>query len=200
MLIKQENQVFTSSIPILLQWLFIGYKEYWLLSSCDTVRSLGNLLLLLLSLISRGDFSLVEFRVSYIILHPDFYKIFVINMPQLPFEGKIWGTCLKDQCFKCFLSIWNYLLPFVHPSVFLFIHPWWHHEMETFSALLAICAGNSLVPGEFPPQRPVTWSCDVFFDLCLNKQLSKQWWGWWFETLSYPFWRHRNVVCPSQMP
>ena len=36
--------------------------------------------------------------------------------------------------------------------------------METFSALLAICAGNSPVPGEFPTQRPVTWSFDVFFD------------------------------------
>ena len=34
--------------------------------------------------------------------------------------------------------------------------PWWRHQMETFSALLAICAGNSPVPGEFPTQRPVT--------------------------------------------
>ena len=33
--------------------------------------------------------------------------------------------------------------------------------METFSVLLAICAGNSPVPGEFPEQRPVTWSFDV---------------------------------------
>ena len=29
--------------------------------------------------------------------------------------------------------------------------------------------------------RPVTRSFDVFFDLRLNKQLSKQWWGWWFS-------------------
>ena len=41
--------------------------------------------------------------------------------------------------------------------------------METFSALLALCAGNSPVSGEFPAQRPVTRSFDVFFDLCLNK-------------------------------
>ena len=40
--------------------------------------------------------------------------------------------------------------------------------METFSALLAICAGNSPVPGEFPAQRPVTQSFDIFFDLRLN--------------------------------
>ena len=40
---------------------------------------------------------------------------------------------------------------------------WWRHQMETFSALLAICAGNSPVPGEFPAQRPVTRSFDFFF-------------------------------------
>ena len=64
--------------------------------------------------------------------------------------------------------------------------------METFSALLAICAGNSLVRGEFPTQRPVMRSFDVFFDLHLNKWLSKQRWGWWFETPPCPLWRHRN--------
>ena len=37
--------------------------------------------------------------------------------------------------------------------------------MDTFYALLAICAGNSPVPGEFPTQRPVTRSFDVYFDL-----------------------------------
>ena len=42
---------------------------------------------------------------------------------------------------------------------------WWRHQMETFSALLALCVGNSPVPGEFPTQRPVTRSFDVFFDL-----------------------------------
>ena len=46
------------------------------------------------------------------------------------------------------------------------------------------------VPGEFPAQRPVTRSFDVFFDLRLNKRLRKQSWGWWFETLSHPLWRH----------
>ena len=45
--------------------------------------------------------------------------------------------------------------------------------METFSALLAICAENSPVSGEFPAQRPVTRSYDVFFDLRLDWQLSK---------------------------
>ena len=47
------------------------------------------------------------------------------------------------------------------------------HQIETFSALLALCAGNSPVTGEFPSQRPVTRSFDVFFDLGLIKRLSK---------------------------
>ena len=42
---------------------------------------------------------------------------------------------------------------------------WWRHQMEKFSALLAICVGNSPVTGEFPAQRPVTRSFDIFFDL-----------------------------------
>ena len=81
---------------------------------------------------------------------------------------------------------------------------WWRHQMETFSTLLAICPGNSPVTGEFPAQRPVMRSFDVFFDLRLNKRLSKQSWGWWFETLSCPLWRHCNepsvIWTPVQQP
>ena len=46
------------------------------------------------------------------------------------------------------------------------------------------------VTGEFPTQRPVTRSFDIFLDLRLNRQLNKQWWGWWFETPSRTLWRH----------
>ena len=41
----------------------------------------------------------------------------------------------------------------------------WRHQMETFSALLALWAGNSAVTGKFPAQRPLTRSFYVFFDL-----------------------------------
>ena len=67
---------------------------------------------------------------------------------------------------------------------------WWRHQIETFSALLAICARNSPVIGEFLAQRPVTRGFDIFFDLCLN--------GWTnngengFETPDGPLWRHCN--------
>ena len=73
-------------------------------------------------------------------------------------------------------------------------NPWWHRQMEIFSALLATCAGNSPVTGEFPTQRPVTRSFDVFFDLRLNKRLSKKSWGWWFESPSRILWRHSNAM------
>ena len=39
---------------------------------------------------------------------------------------------------------------------------WWRHQMETFSELLALCAGKSSVTGEFSSQRPVTRSFDIF--------------------------------------
>ena len=45
--------------------------------------------------------------------------------------------------------------------------------MEMFSVLLAFCVWNSSVTGEFPSQRPVTRSFDVFFDLHLNQQLKQ---------------------------
>ena len=58
---------------------------------------------------------------------------------------------------------------------------WWRHFMETFSGLLALCCGNSPVFG-------------VFFDLRLNKPLSKLSLGWWFETPSRPLQSHCNVL------
>ena len=69
---------------------------------------------------------------------------------------------------------------------------WWRHQMETFFALLTLCLGNSPVTGEFPSQRPVTRSVDVFFELRLNRRLSKPSRRRWFETPSRSLWRHCN--------
>ena len=76
-------------------------------------------------------------------------------------------------------------------------YSWQRHQMETFPVLLVLCAGNSSVTGEFPSQRPVTRGFDVFFDLCLNKCLSKQSWSWWFESPSCPLSRHCNGIHPK---
>ena len=56
-----------------------------------------------------------------------------------------------------------------------------------------------------PLTKLVTRSFDNFFDLRLNKRLSKQSWSWWFETPSCPLWRHCNVymksaICKSKVP
>ena len=70
---------------------------------------------------------------------------------------------------------------------------WWHLQMETFSALLALCAGSSKVTGEFPSQRPVRRSFDVIFDLRLKAvelKLRRR----WFETPSRLLWRHCNYL------
>ena len=71
------------------------------------------------------------------------------------------------------------------------------HDMMTSSngnifRVTGHLCGEFTGPSEFPTQRPVTRRFDVFFDPRLNKQLSKQSWGWWFEALSRPSWRHRN--------
>ena len=73
-------------------------------------------------------------------------------------------------------------------------------SMETVSALLALCAGKLPVIGELPSQRPVMRSFDVFFDLRLNKRLSKQSWGWWFGTPSCSLWRHCNGILRTLTP
>ena len=73
----------------------------------------------------------------------------------------------------------------------------WFLDMMTSSngnifRVTGYLCGEFTGPSEFPAQRTVTRSLDVFFDLHPNKWLSKQWWGWWFETQSCPLWRHRN--------
>ena len=49
-------------------------------------------------------------------------------------------------------------------------------------------------PANSPHKWPVTRRSALFFDLRLNTRLSKQWWGWWFETPSRPVWRHCHEV------
>ena len=86
-------------------------------------------------------------------------------------RGQTWVTLGKGICFA-----------------------WWRHQMETFSALLTLCAAIPPVTGGYPSQRPVTRSFDVFFDLRLNKRLSKQSRRRWFETPSRSLWHHCNCI------
>ena len=64
--------------------------------------------------------------------------------------------------------------------------------METYSTLLALCAGNSPVDGEFLAQRPVTWSFDDLISCAWINDRVLQLWGWWFESPSRLSWCHCN--------
>ena len=91
----------------------------------------------------------------------------------------------------------------------MFPGKWWHHQMETFSALLAFMKGIHRSPvdsphrwippvtGGFPSQRPVTRTFDVFFDMRLNKRLNKESRRHWFETPLQSLWRHCNAMTMS---
>ena len=74
----------------------------------------------------------------------------------------------------------------------------WRH-CNVFTLYIPSALGDSLDLHDdvikwkhFHAQRPVTRSFDVFFDLRLNKWLSKQSWGWWLDMLLCPLWRHCN--------
>ena len=139
---------------------------------------------------------------------------FIVSQITLPEKWANWGPiCYKDiisigiltMKLRCYHDSLIFMMEILYPERTIPIMM--TSSNETFSALLAICAGNSPVPGEFPTQRPMTRSFDVFFDLHLNKRFSKQSWGWWLETLSWSLWRHCNVLkrdpepqCPRRTP
>ena len=80
------------------------------------------------------------------------------------------GNILYESAKNCFIHKTQH----ENPVLICGLHSisWWRHQTGTFSALMAICAGNSPVTGELPAQRPVTRIFDVFSNLLLNKRLS----------------------------
>ena len=69
----------------------------------------------------------------------------------------------------------------------------WKH-FPRYWPFVRVFTGHRWIPCT---SRPVTRRFDVFFDLRLNKLLSKQSGGWWFETPSRPLWRHCNGIFPQ---
>ena len=102
-------------------------------------------------------------------------------------QHQIWAnTSSKAAAVICLL----------HKDLAGWYFPHWSSMMTSsngniFRVTGSLC-GEFTGPGEFPTQRPVTRSFDVFFDLRLNKRLSKQPWGWWFETPSWSLRRQCN--------
>ena len=79
-----------------------------------------------------------------------------------------------------------------HLSLFS-LKSWWRHQMETFSALLALCVGNSPVPVNSPHKGQ--WRGAVMFSLIcarINGWVNNRE-AWWFETPSWSLWRQSNV-------
>ena len=74
---------------------------------------------------------------------------------------------------------------------------WRNFVMMTSSNGNIFCVTGPLC-GEFTGHRGISLTkasdAELFFDLCLNKRLSKQSWGWWFETPSRSLWRHCNAL------
>ena len=117
----------------------------------------------------------------------------------MKFSGKTVNTFLQSYFIGKFFGVKNSLKNFtrctwsksysLHDDVIK-----WTHFPRYWQFVRGIHR-SPVNSGEFPAQRPVTRSFDVFFDLRLNKRLSKQSWGWWFEMSSRPLWRHFNGTC-----
>ena len=89
----------------------------------------------------------------------------------------------------------NIILSYVTTVRAHWMYLWVRQHLMTSSNGNIFCVTGHLCrefTGEFPAQKPVMQSFDAFFHPCLNKRLSKQSWGWWFETSSHPLWRHCN--------
>ena len=85
-----------------------------------------------------------------------------------------------------------------HSLPFVVLNLMYLHFMMTSSSWKFSRVSGPLC-GEFTGHRwiPRTKAIDVFFDLRLNKRMSKQWWGWWFVTSRHSLWRHFNVLSGS---
>ena len=112
-----------------------------------------------------GEYNFVEFS-SHIIFNESNFDELMRNIPDLDMfsyaqphgivvliDRTLPISLANKRWFYCMLAYQNPM----HASTAS-----WRYQMETFSAPLALCPGNSPVTGEFPSQRPVTWSFVVF--------------------------------------
>ena len=59
------------------------------------------------------------------------------------------------------------------PETKQFYDPWWRHDKETLSALLALCEGNPMSPIDSPRKGPIKLGFGISFAVRLNKLLKK---------------------------
>ena len=111
-----------------------------------------------------------------------------------------WAPCWPHEpCYQGYHSIPFHLqvIIFMQRETFIIAYLWYDMVTSSNGNIFRVTGhlcGEFTDPGEFPAQRPVTQSFDVFVDLRSNKRLTKQWWGWWFEMPSCTLWRHYNEL------
>ena len=118
--------------------------------------------------------------------HVEYSLFFIVPINQSTLNsGPVMGTWTLP-------SGWN-LSSCQHPENPQIVWPWWRHQMETSSALLALCAGIHRSPVNITHKGQ--WRRALMFSLIwpFNKWFSKQSWGWWFETPSRSLWHHCNA-------
>ena len=109
-----------------------------------------------------------------------------------PMKFESFETCLQSCKHITTIKMFTFYTVPVQPEHI--IQPWWRHQMETFSALLILYAGNSPVPVSCPHKGQ--WRRALMFSLIcawINDWVNKPW-GWWFETPSWSLWRHCNDI------
>ena len=137
---------------------------------------------------------------SYMPLQPDFFvftPIYILR--NLNIYIYVYDICLFCVSVKNIIIIWFVVLGVSLGPALQTYWLLWCREYFDDVIIWSIFRVTGPLCGEFtghrwiPRMRPVTRSFDVFFDLCLNKGLSKQSWGWWFETPLCSLWRHCNA-------
>ena len=109
--------------------------------------------------------------------------------PQMGLLGSTYADCprvpgpyrKKTVTTLCTNAVFNIFVPWHFSGL-----AWWHHGMETTSALLALCEGNPQTSGNSPNKRPAMWALDN----SSNKPLDKHSSGRWSETP----WRACDII------
>ena len=104
------------------------------------------------------------------------------------------GLCHIHACICAENDKYHVEMDVIQWTWYGFLYPMMTSSNGNIFRVTGPLCGEFTGPGEFPTQRPVTRSFDVFFDLRRNEWLSKQPWGWWFETPSLSLSRQCNAL------
>ena len=150
-----------------------------------------------------------RFQHCYVLLWIDILLLFFILNSLANQWSKIDATwavrCLKSTPTPLFVQVFvqnetkrrdksSALLALCAGNHWWPVNAWWRHQMETFCALLALWGGGGGWVGGGGGGGGVGGGGGEFTGHRLNERLSKQSWGWWFETPSRPLWRHCNGI------